>query len=155
MAFCESSDILTNINMATADVPSTLMAKAIIKGDAEIRAAFSTELLAAIDAADPLPAIIKSLAEDIASYFVMRGLYAGNDGSINDWIDRYRSARATLKAIADGTMQIEGIDIDNSSDMGSLLSSTKDYKSTFDERDETDWGVDYDKIDDLDSEADG
>lgn len=150
MAFVESTDILTNINMATADVPSALITKAIIKGDTEIRAAFSADMLAAIDAADPLPAIIKSLAEDIASYFVMRGLYAGNTPSINEWIDRYKDAKKILEDIAAGTKQIEGITVD----VGAIQSTTKDYKSTFDERDETNWGVDSDKIDDLDDEAD-
>lgn len=146
--FCESTDILTNINMATGDVPSALITKAIVKGDAEIRAAFSEDMLTAIDAADPLPAIIKSLAEDIASYFVMRGLYAGNTPSINEWIDRYKDAKETLKKIAEGTMQIEGITVE----VGTVQSTTSDYKSTFDERDETNWEVDSDKLDDLGDE---
>lgn len=150
MAFVESTDILTNINMASADVPSALITKAIIKGDAEIRAAFSADMLTAIDAASPLPAIIKSLAEDMASYFVMRGLYAGNTESINEWIDRYKDAKKTLEDIADGTKQIEGITVD----VNEVQSTTKDYKPTFDERDETNWEVDDDKIDDLDDEAD-
>lgn len=136
--------------MATADVPSALITKAIIKGDAEIRAAFSADMLTAIDAADPLPAIIKSLAEDIASYFVMRGLYAGNTKSITEWIDKYKDSIKTLEAIADGTKQIEGITVD----VNEVQSTTKDYKSTFDERNEIDWKTDPDKLNDLDDEAD-
>lgn len=136
--------------MATADVPSALITKAIIKGDAEIRAAFSADMLTAIDAADPLPAIVKSLAEDMASYFVMRGLYAGNTESINEWIDRYKDAKKTLTDIADGTKQIEGITVD----VNEVQSTTKDYKSTFDERNEIDWKTDPDKLNDLDDEAD-
>ncbi len=145
MAFCESTDILTNLNMASTDVPSALITKAIVKGDAEIRAAFSADMLTAIDAASPLPAIIKSLAEDIASYFVMRGLYSGNTPSINAWVEKYKEAKETLKAIAEGTLQIEGITVD----VGAVQSSTKDYKRTFDERDETNWKTDPDKLEDL------
>jgi len=149
-AFCERTDILTNIQMETADVAEALTTKAITKGDAEVRAAFSADMLTAIDAASPLPDIIKSLAEDIASYFVMRGLYAGNTPSINDWIDRYKEAKETLKSIANGTTQIEGITVD----VNEIQSTTKNYKPTFDERDETNWKVDSDKLDDLDDADD-
>jgi phage gp36-like protein len=145
MAFCENTDVLTNLNMSTNEVPSALLTKAIVKADAEIRAAFSSDLLTALDALETTPAIIKSLAEDIASYYVMRGLYSGKMPSTNEWIDRYKEAKETLEKIANGILQMEGITID----MGAIQSSTKDYKRTFDERDETCWGPDPDKIEDL------
>jgi len=145
MAFCVTTDILTNISMATTDVPTALLAKAIIKADAEIRAAFSTDLLAALDALEVTPAIVKSLSEDISSYYVMRGLYAGNTPSINAWIDRYKDAKEMLKEIAAGTKKIEEVDVE----IGGVKSSTKDYKRTFDERDETNWAIDSDKLEDL------
>ncbi len=235
MAFCEDTDVLTNLNMSVTEVPSALLAKAIIKADAEIRAAFSSDLLAALDIfgekdksittvevditedkitvnidiptgariqfyntetppklPSPLlidtvyyairldsthvkvadrkddamagiqiditdqgtgthtiqrlfPAIIKSLAEDIASYFVMRGLYSGRSPSINEWIDKYKEAKETLEKIAAGTLQIEGIALK----VGTVQSSTKDYKRTFDERNEINWKTDPDKLEDL------
>jgi len=145
MAFCESTDVLTNLNMAVTDVPALLLTKAIVKADAEIRAAFSSDLLAALDALETTPAIIKSLAEDIASYFVMRGLYSGKSPSINEWIEKYKEAKETLEKIAEGTLQIEGITVD----VGAIQSTTKDYKRTFDERDETDWKIDPNKLEDL------
>ena len=232
MAFCESTDVLTNLNMSATDVPAALLSKAIIKADAEIRAAFSSDLLAALDVfgekdesittaevditedkitvdidiptgariqfkttdtlPDPLvvdtvyyairldsthikvairkadamagiqiditdqgtgthtikrlfPAIIESLAEDIASYYVMRGLYSGKMPSTNEWIDRYKEAKDTLEKIAEGTLQIEGITLK----VGAVQSTTKDYKRTFDERDETNWKTDPDKLEDL------
>jgi len=145
MAFCVTTDILTNISMATTDVPTALLAKAIIKADAEIRAAFSTDLLAALDALEVTPAIVKSLSEDISSYYVMRGLYAGNTPSINAWIDRYKDAKEMLKEIAAGTKKIEEVDVE----IGGVQSSTSGYKRTFDERDETDWGIDSNKLEDL------
>ena len=91
------------------------------------------------------PAIIESLAEDIASYYVMRGLYSGKMPSTNEWIDRYKEAKETLKNIAEGTLQIEDITVD----VGAIQSTTKDYKRTFDERDETNWKTDPDKLEDL------
>ena len=145
MAFCESADVLTNLNMSSTDVPSALLTKAIVKADAEIRAAFSSDLLAALDALSETPAIIKSLAEDIASYYVMRGLYSGKMPSTNEWIDRYKEAKDTLEKIAEGNLQIEGITLK----VGTVQSSTKDYKRTFDERDETNWKTDPDKLEDL------
>lgn len=148
MAFCENTDVLTNLNMSTNEVPSALLAKAIIKADAEIRAAFSSDLLTALDALETTPAIIKSLAEDIASYYVMRGLYSGKMPSTNEWIDRYKEAKETLEKIANGILQMEGITID----VGAIQSTTKDYKRTFDERDETCWGPDPDKIEDLNND---
>jgi len=148
MAFCEDTDVLTNLNMKAIDVPEALLAKAIIKADAEIRAAFSSDLLAALDALETIPAIIKSLSEDIASYFVMRGLYSGKSPSINTWSDKYKEARETLKDIAEGRKQIEGITVD----VGAIQSTTKDYKRTFDERDETCWETDPNKLEDLNND---
>ena len=145
MAFCETIDVLTNLNMSATDVPSALLTKAIVKAEAEIRAAFSSDLLAALDAIETTPAIIKSLAEDIASYYVMRGLYSGKMPSTNEWIDRYKEAKDTLEKIAAGTLQIEGITLK----VGTVQSSTKDFKRTFDERDETNWKTDPDKLEDL------
>ncbi len=145
MVFCTSTDVLTNLNMAVADVPTLLLTKAIVKGDAEVRSAFSSDLLAALDALGTTPAIIKSLAEDIASYYVMRGLYSGKMPSTNEWIDRYKEAKDTLKEIAEGTKQIEGITLK----VGAIQSTTKDYKPTFDERDETNWKTDPNKLEDL------
>ena len=145
MSFCESTDVLTNLNMAVTEVPALLLTKAIVKAEAEIRAAFSSDLLAALDALETTPAIIKSLAEDIASYFVMRGLYSGRSPSINTWIDKYKEAKETLKDIAEGRKQIEGITVD----VGAIQSTTKNYKRTFDERDETNWETDPDKLEDL------
>jgi len=145
MAFCETTDVLTNLNMSATDVPEELLAKAIIKADAEVRAAFSSDLLAALDALGTTPAIIKSLAEDIASYYVMRGLYSGKMPSTNEWIDRYKEAKDTLKKIAEGTLQIEGITVD----VGAIQSTTKDYKRTFNESDETNWEIDSGKLEDL------
>ena len=148
MAFCESSDVLTNLNMAVTEVPALLLAKAIIKADAEIRAAFSSDLLAALDALGTTPAIIKSLSEDIASYFVMRGLYLGKSSSIKIWIEKYKEAKETLKDIAEGKKQIEGITVD----VGAVQSTTKNYKRTFDERNETCWETDPNKIEDLEND---
>lgn len=143
MAFCETTDVLTNLNMSATEVPTALLAKAIIKASAEIRSAFSSDLLAALDALATAPAIIKSLAEDIASYYVMRGLYAGNTPSINAWIEKYKESKETLKEIAAGTLQIEGIGVD----IGAIQSTTKDFKRTFSEEDETNWEVDSTKFD--------
>ncbi|GAI83282.1 unnamed protein product [marine sediment metagenome] len=145
MAFCESSDVLTNLNMAESEVPTSLLTKAVIKADAEIRAAFSSDLLAALDALETTPAIIKSLSEDIAAYYVMRGLYSGKMPSTNEWIDRYKEAKETLKDIAEGTKQIEGITLK----VGAIQSSTSGYNRTFNELDETNWEVDPNKIGDL------
>jgi len=146
--FCSTTDVLTNLNMTSTEVPTALLTKAIIKSSAEIRAAFSSDLLSALDALTITPAIIKSLAEDIASYFVIRGLYSGKAPSGNEWIEKYKEAKATLKDIAEGTKQIEGIAVD----VGAIQSSTKDYKATFDERDETCWGIDSEKLEDLEND---
>jgi len=232
MAFCDDIDVLTNINMSATEVPVLLLAKAIIKADAEVRAAFSSDMLAALDIfgekdesittaevditedkitididiptgariqfkttdklPDPLlvdivyyaihldsthikvairkddaisgiqiditdqgtgthtikrlfPAIVESLAEDIASYYVMRGLYAGRSPSINEWIDKYEKVIKTLEKIAEGNLQIEGITLK----IGTVQSSTKNYKRTFDEMDETNWKTDPNKLEDL------
>ncbi len=51
-AFCTRQDILTNIGMVAADVSEAATTQAITKGDAEVRAAFSSDMLTAIDTAE-------------------------------------------------------------------------------------------------------
>lgn len=148
MSYCSASDILTNLQMTEAEVPEALRTKAVTKADAKINSILPSEIVTAI--ASSTPEVIKSIAEDIGAYYVMRGLYSAENPNRTEWLNEYKDAIQSLIDIRDGKAEIDGITIDEQQ----ILSSTEDYKSTFDTRDETTWGVDSDRIDDLGDEAD-
>lgn len=148
MSYCSASDILTNLQMTEAEVPEALRTKAVTKADAKINSILPSEIVTAI--ASSTPEVIKSIAEDIGAYYVMRGLYSAENPNRTEWLNEYKDAIQSLIDIRDGKAEIDGITIEEQQ----ILSSTEDYKSTFDTRDETTWGVDSDRIDDLGDEAD-
>lgn len=148
MSYCSASDILTNLQMTEAEVPEALRTKAVTKADAKINSILPSEIVTAIESSTP--EVIKSIAEDIGAYYVMRGLYSAENPNRTEWLNEYKDAIQSLIDIRDGKAEIDGITIDEQQ----ILSSTEDYKSTFDTRDETTWGVDSDRIDDLEDEAD-
>jgi len=150
MSYCEASDILTNLQMTTDEVPEALRTKAVTKADAKINSILPSSIIDAITALGTTPAIIKSIAEDIGGYYVMRGLYSAENPNRTEWLGEYKDAISLLKDIRDGKAQIDDITVDDQQ----ILSNTEDYKSTFDTRDETNWGVDSDRVDDLGDEAD-
>lgn len=148
MSYCSASDILTNLQMTEAEVPEALRTKAVTKADAKINSILPSEIVTAIESSTP--EVIKSIAEDIGAYYVMRGLYSAENPNRTEWLNEYKDAIQSLIDIRDGKAEIDGITIEEQQ----ILSSTEDYKSTFDTRDETTWGVDSDRIDDLEDEAD-
>lgn len=145
MAYTTRDDVLTNLQMDSSDVPEALTTKAINKAEAIIKTKLPGELLDAIDALGSVPDIISHLAEDMASYFVIRALYTADNPNRTEWADRYRECLETLEQIATGKQQVKEVGIQ----VERVSSSTKNYYPAFDEADETTWRIDDDKLDDL------
>jgi phage gp36-like protein len=150
MSYCTANDILTNLQMTSSDVPTALSTQAVAKADAVINAKLPAEIITAITALGSTPAVIKHIAEDIGAYYVIRALYSASDPNRNEWYELYKNALDLLDDMSEGKANIPGITADDHQ----ILSNTEDYKPTFDTRDETKWGVDPDRVDDLDDEAD-
>lgn len=100
------------------------------------------------------PPMLKVFAEDIASYFIMRSLYIGDNQNDNDWTDKFESAVEQLDLILDGKMNIFDsagslIVERTSSTTDKIESNTGDYNLTFNEDDFYKHKVDTDKLDDI------
>lgn len=150
MAYCTANDILTNLQMTSSDVPTALSAQAVAKADAVINAKLPAETVSAIGALATTPPVIKHIAEDIGAYFVIRALYSAGDPNRNEWYELYKKAMELLDDLSAGKGNIAEITADEQQ----IISNTSNYKPTFDIRDECNWGIDPDRIDDLDDEAD-
>lgn len=101
-----------------------------------------------------VPPILRSLAEDIACYYAMRGTLNQDGKNMNPYLSDYKSAIDTLKLIGSGDMVL----VDTSGSQLSPLSttrfqsSTKDYSQIFDVDSTTAWRVPPNRDEDLAAE---
>ena len=74
-----------------------------------------------------VPQIIKNIALDLTTYFLLRENYHQEDGQLNDWVKDYeRRASDLLELISDGTIALESTDT-----TGVAISSTTGVERTF------------------------
>lgn len=97
-----------------------------------------------------VPPMVRTLTEDLASYYAMRGSYVQDGNQEQKYLDKFESAMATLKDIRDGDLKLaltSGALLAVRS--GRFISSTQDYSPVFDLDDPESWAVDKDKLDDM------
>jgi len=98
-----------------------------------------------------VPPLLKTLSEDIASFYSFRSFYGGDNQNINEWIEKYQEALNFLDEIRDAKIDLvdeNGNVIPERDTTASTVisSNTKDYQSTFDEDDVLNWKTDQDKL---------
>ncbi len=101
-----------------------------------------------------VPPVIRTIAEDIATYNAFRATFA-QDGKIkNPYLDEYKMAIEMLKEIGAGTMPLTFTDgSEVPADSSNLfLSTTKDFRPVFGLDDATDWRRDPDEVRQTESE---
>ena len=106
------------------------------------------------DTAGSVPPILRTLSEDISSYYTFRAAFSQDNQNVNDWTDKFNEAIVVLDEIRDGNM-----DLVNTAGaiIGEVLSTTVqyvdsntiDYQSFFDCDEPLDWGPDPDKLTDI------
>ncbi len=99
------------------------------------------------------PPMLKTFAEDITTYFVMRSIYMGDNQNDNEWTDKFKEALVELDEIRKGDMQVFDsagslIVERDSSTTNKIVSSTEDYTPTFGEDTFLKQKVDSDKLND-------
>jgi hypothetical protein len=97
-----------------------------------------------------VPPVLRTLSEDISSYFTFRAMFSQDNKNVNDWTEKFNEAMTLLDEIRDGNCDLvntAGSIIPEITSATSMYvdSTTKDYQSYFDEDDPTDWKVDIDK----------
>jgi len=136
-------------NTTTSDSEGTaIFSKHIDRAEAIVNSYIATRYSLPLS---PVPELIRTLTEDIASYFFIRGVFVQDGERKNEYLEAFRDAFEMLKQIKAGQIQL----VDTS---GSLLtplsssryrSSTKDYTPIFDLDTETAWEVDSDLLNDI------
>lgn len=98
-----------------------------------------------------VPPILRTLSEDIASYFHLRGVMVQDGQRENQWYTSYKLAIEMLKDIKDGATQLaltDGSAVGPAS-TSRFLSSTDGYSQTFNLDSPEDWDVSSTRIDDI------
>lgn len=97
----------------------------------------------------PVPPILRTLSEDIASYFTIRGAYV-QDGQIkNEYYTEYKEALKILDQIKNGTIKLSYTNgsLVATASANRFLSSTETYTPIFGLDDPDNWQRDKDEID--------
>lgn len=100
------------------------------------------------------PPLLKTITEDIASYFVYRSEFSSDNQNFNEWTDKFNDAMAILNELRDGTFDLVDtagalIASRSTSTENLVTSNTKSYTPTFGEDSTTAQKVDSTKLDDL------
>ena len=133
-------------NTTTSDsAGASIFARMAVKAESVVNAAVSARYSLPFTTVPPL---LRSLAEDIACYFSLRGSYVQDGQNRQEYMDDYKQALETLEKIEKGSIKLTLTD-------GSAVptayasrfsSNTKDYTPIFGLDDETAWGVDADLL---------
>lgn len=104
--------------------------------------------------ATSVPPLVKSLSEDISTYYTLRAEFSGDNKNVNEWAEKFKDSIDILNEIRDGTIDLvdsSGNVVDErSTSVESMISSnTKDYAPTFGEDGDLNQSVDSTKLDDL------
>ena len=101
-----------------------------------------------------VPPIIRTIAEDISSYFFIRGSYVQDGQRKNEYVDAFKEALGQLKDIRDGKTPLA----DTSGTLipqitsSKFLSTTKSYAPTFNDDDPMQWDTDPDKLSEIEGD---
>ena len=104
--------------------------------------------------ATEVPPMLKTLSEDISSYFTYRSLYSGDNQNFNEWTDKFNMAMELLNELKEGEIDLVDdsgniIEDRTTATIDRIVSSTEDYQPFFDEDDPLDWKLDDEKKDSI------
>jgi len=101
-----------------------------------------------------VPTMVRTLSEDIASWYAARAAYAQDGQRRQEYLDRFEGAIKQLEDIRDGKTKLaytDGSVVPNRSS-ARMLSTTEGYAHVFNMDDPKNWGVDQDQIDDIEGD---
>lgn len=141
-------------NTTSADTEGTAIFSAHIdRAEAKINAAVSSRYSLPFS---PIPPLLRSLAEDVASFYAIRGSLTQDGKQKNQYMQDFKDANEALKQILEGALKLTYTD-------GSLvpplstarfLSSHENYTPVFGLDDADQWKRDDDEVDAQDSARD-
>ena len=142
-------------NIAVADLANTNIEEAMDKADAMVDMHLGSRYSVPLSA--PIPNIIRSLSEEIATYYIVVDNILGgsvvNPFELVD--DRYKKAMKMLEKLASGKLALSGVTaIQGETSRVYDKAADEDYQRVFDVDHETEWGVDGNLLDDIEDDRD-
>ena len=98
-----------------------------------------------------VPPLIRTLTEDMASYYFLRGNFAQDGGIRQEYFDDFKNAQKTLEEIREGKQALlytDGTEVAPRSSARYLTNT--DYSHIFNLDDPSAWAVDVDQESDID-----
>ena len=101
-----------------------------------------------------VPPLLRTISEDISSYYTYRSEYSGDTQNENEWTDKYNEAAKILDEIRDSKIDLVNtagaiIPDRTESAFDMVTSDNQDYQPFFDIDEPTDWKFDADLKDSL------
>lgn len=96
-----------------------------------------------------LPPLMRTLTEDLACWFSIRGAYVQDGGRRQEYLDDYNSAKKMLEEIRDGKTKLMYSNGSAVPGISNRFLSSTEYAPVFNLDEDTNWEVDPDQIDDI------
>ena len=98
-----------------------------------------------------VPPLVRTMSEDLACWFSIRGGYVQDGGRRQDYLDDYKNAVETLKEIRDGKQALlyTGGAVVPPVSASRYISNTEAYSHIFNMDDPENWAVDVDQVSDI------
>lgn len=143
---------IETISLTSANVNEIFISKA----EGEINAKLANRYTVPFSR-NTAPRIIKSIAQDISMYYVLRRVYTQNKKDKNPWLDEWKAARDLLDELAKGTMALvdnSGAVIGQSTTQMKIWSNVTDFTPAMDHRGAEKQRIDPDRIEQEDEDND-
>jgi phage gp36-like protein len=137
---------ISTVSLTSANIHGIYISKA----EGEINAKLAMRYTVPFSS-DNVPPIIKSIAQDISMYYLLRRIYTQNKKDKNPWLEEWKAARDLLDELAKGESILvdnSGIALDTRTDQQQIWSSTSTYKPAMDHREPIFQRIDPDRLDD-------
>ena len=135
-----------------------LIDRCLAKADALINARLGQ--LYGVPFAAPYPALVESIAENLALYYIYTSGFFSHKGPKLDEIRKelWEEAMNLLDKIIDGELVLTDVTLPSSASdgtrLGKITSTHSDYTPVFDVDDDVNWDVDDDLLDAIDDDRD-
>lgn len=143
---------IDTISLTSANVHEIFISKA----EGEINAKLANRYTVPFSR-DAVPGVIKSIAQDLSMYFILRRVYTQNKKDKNPWLDEWKDARDMLDKLAEGTMVLvdnSGTVIGQSISQMKIWSNVTDFNPAMDHRGAEKQRIDPDRLEQEEDDDD-
>lgn len=134
---------------------SALIASHVARADTVINAKIAKRYdVSGFNTTGSVPPMLKTISEDMASYYSYRSLYSSDNQNFNEWTDKFKEAMELLDEIRDGDIDLVNttgsvIQERTSATLDKIIANNENHQTFFDIDDPLDWDFDEDRKDEV------